>query len=227
MIERDALQIALELFRSPLQVRSVQRLPLPKGVLQVIRIAAGDELDESVIEATFGWKEPDVRAAAVFFLQQILFEKGSNPFRLLGLSHDANLEDLKNHRRALLKWLHPDRNVNKWESVLLQRVIGASNIVTKTFEGKARRFGRTELASAATPPDLLQPKQRRNARRGMETKKYRKSIELRGHLFSFLKRTGTLVVAVAVGLLGLQALAKPNAPQQIIGFARSMFAWVD
>ena len=226
MTEREALQIALELFRSPLQVRSVQRLPLPKGVLQVIRIAAGDELDECVIKATFGWKEPDVRAAAVFFLQQILFEKGSNPFRLLGLSHDANLEDLKNHKRALLKWLHPDRNVNKWESVLLQRVIGASNIVTKTFEGKARGLA-TELASAATPPDLLQPKQRRNARRGMETKKYRKSIALRGHLFSFLKRSGILVVAVAVGLLGLQAFAKPDAPQQIIFFARSMFSWID
>ncbi len=226
MIERDALQIALELFRSPLQVRSIQRLPLPKGVLQVIRIAAGDELDGNVAEVTFGWKESEVRAAAVFFLQQILFEKRADPFRLLGLSPDANLEDLKHHKRALLKWLHPDRNVNKWESVLLQRVVDASNRVTISLQENSSNITTEPIATFKTP-DLNKLKRRRLAHRGGDVQKYRKSIELRGHFFSFLKRTGILSVSVVVALLGLQAFAKPDAQQQLVGFARSLFAWID
>lgn len=226
MSSRDALQLALEIFRSPVQVRSVQKSPLPKEVLQVIRIAAGDKLDENALAKSFGWKESEVRAAAVFFLQQILFEKNSSPARILGLSPDANLEDLKNHKRALLKWLHPDRNANKWENVLLQRVITASNSVANTLE-RNEDSRTSERMNAEKPPVLSRPKRRQHPRKSIGVKRFQKSIALRVHLLSFLKRASFLIVAVAVVLLGLDAFAIPDVSQQLFIFASNMFTKID
>jgi hypothetical protein len=225
MSNRNALQIALEIFRSPIQVRTAQRLPLPGGVLQVIRIASGEALDEKARELTFGWDESDVRAAAVFFLQQILFERDSDPFRLLGLAFDANMDDLKNHKRALLKWLHPDRNANKWESVLLQRVLKANAGVAATV-GQAEPNGLQNVSGIVKSPKTFKVQQRSRTHGGIEARRYRKAVNLRAHLQSFVKRMGLLFAAIAISLLLFQVFARRENFQQIVVFFQNTFTWI-
>jgi hypothetical protein len=225
MAEREALQVALDLFRSPAQVRTAQRQPLPKNVLHVIRIAAGETLDDKTGEFYFGWTETDIRAAAVFFLQQILFEKNSHAFRLLGLPPNASLTDVKDHKRALLKWLHPDRNANKWESVLLQRVVKASESVVATI-GDVPSNNDPVVCRVVSHP-MRSERKRHQSIRGLETKRVRKPLNWRTRLLSFAKRLSLIAAATAIAFLGVRAITKPESSDHIFIMARNMFAWIE
>jgi hypothetical protein len=116
-----AKDLALEVFRQPILARRLQKQQLPDGMLDVIKIAAGDS-------ATLNPNadDPQLHNAAIFFLQQALLSNENDNFRLLGLNPNANLDEIREHRRWLLKWLHPDRNHNKWESTLFARVNAAA-----------------------------------------------------------------------------------------------------
>jgi hypothetical protein len=224
MVEREALQVALELFRSPTLARSAKRMPLPKNVLDVIRIAAGDAFEPKIIEATFGWPEADVRAAAVFYLQQVLFDKNSDDYRLLGLSQGSVEVDVKDHKRALLKWLHPDRNANKWESVLLQRVVKASeNILANQFSSNRMQIGPTGMPMRS--PNSRHGSQRRpKALQSIESKRIRKPLYWREHLLSFARRMGLLTAVLLFIFLGFKTFAVPENSANILGLARNMLA---
>jgi hypothetical protein len=112
-----ARDIAVDVFSQPVLARRIQRHPLPEGMLEVIQIAAGNRADDNNHLS---------QEAAIFFLQQVLVSRENDNFRLLGLNPGASLELIKEHRRWLLKWLHPDRNHNKWESTLFARVNSAA-----------------------------------------------------------------------------------------------------
>jgi hypothetical protein len=117
MVRQLARDIAVDVFSQPLLARQIQRNPLPDGMLEVIQIAAGHIQSD---------KKHLTQEAAVFFLQQVLVSRDNDNFRQLGLNPGASLELVREHRRWLLKWLHPDRNHNKWESTLFARVNSAA-----------------------------------------------------------------------------------------------------
>lgn len=126
MGERTALDVAMDLFHRPIAVRDYLHAPLPRDVLAVIRIAAGGEIDTNGFGADQTRRAHEMREACVFFVQQILFHGHADSYRMLGLRPDANSRQVQDHKRMLLKWLHPDRNHNKWEQALFQRVIQAA-----------------------------------------------------------------------------------------------------
>jgi hypothetical protein len=118
----EAIDIAVEIYRKPARARSLHRHDVPPGMLKLIKIAAGTE-DE--VDALVGGQKSEalpVKEAAVFYLQQLLMNAGNDDYRQLGLSRGATLQDVKDHKRMLLKWLHPDRNPSAWEQVLFGRV---------------------------------------------------------------------------------------------------------
>jgi hypothetical protein len=133
MERRLALDVALDMMQRPLLAKHAQRTPLPEDVLQLIRIAAGSEEDLVWASRTRARPDDEIREAAVTFLQQVLFCPGADNYRLLGLGPTATAEELHEHRRWLLKWLHPDRNRNKWESQLFQRVSHAARAVQESL----------------------------------------------------------------------------------------------
>jgi hypothetical protein len=122
----EAIEVALEVYRKPARARSLHRHDLPAGLLNLIKIAAGTEdevkalLDDNTVSAL------PIKEAAVFYLQQMLMQAEDDDYRQLGLRRGATLQDLKDHKRWLLKWLHPDRNRNTWENVLFKRVAAAA-----------------------------------------------------------------------------------------------------
>ncbi len=131
MPDRQAIDIACDLYHRPLMAREVRGQTLPPGMLDVIKIAAGETpgRDGRLLSAAL---VPEQRQqAAAFFLQQALFQTRSDDWRLLGLSPGASREQIREHKRWLLKWLHPDRNPSKWESQLFLKVSTAAERLEK------------------------------------------------------------------------------------------------
>jgi hypothetical protein len=144
-----ALMQALELAETPALVGLLRRQKLPDDILLLIRIAAGNE--DAIADATAhtGRSRESLREASVLYLQQILFQPQADPYRILGASSATSQEQLHQHMRWLMKWLHPDRDRNDWESAFAERVSGAWEVL-KTAE---RRANYDRLHGQQRPPD--------------------------------------------------------------------------
>src|SRR5688500_17410165 len=125
-MERQAIDLALEMVSRPFLIRQVQRSPLPEGVREAMRLVTCNETELAEAGTARGRDPKTLRQAAVFFLQQALLFPGADSDRILGLPHGATLAEIRDHRRLMLKWLHPDRNPSSWEQMLFQRVITAA-----------------------------------------------------------------------------------------------------
>lgn len=133
MPQRPAIEIALDLKEMPSLVKTVRKRPLPPDVTPVIRVAAGSaELTEEFARK-YSRSDSHIRDACIFFLQQAVLYSGADNFRTLGVGPGAPLDQIHAHRRWLLMWLHPDRNQNRWESALFDRVQSAA----KALDGGA------------------------------------------------------------------------------------------
>jgi hypothetical protein len=122
MTGTSAVQDALKAYRQPSRLRLWRHRELPEDFLVLIKICAGDS------ETTATWAEQadldktELQSAAVFIVNHVISRAGNDNFRLLGLPQGANSEDIRIHKRWLLKWLHPDRNHSTWESALFRKV---------------------------------------------------------------------------------------------------------
>ena len=131
-----ALKIAVDLLHFPSQVRPMRSVPLPAGVLILLRIAAGDE--EALSQATelAGRPSKTISEAATFFIEQILLYPGADSYRVLGARRDATNGELRRNMAMLLRWLHPDLDRQSGRSVFAARVTRAWNDL-KTQERRA------------------------------------------------------------------------------------------
>jgi hypothetical protein len=227
MAEREALQVALDMFRSPSLVRRVKTQPLPKNVLHVIRIAAGESLDVGDNEISSGWDEMEVRAAAVFFLQQVLFDKNADIYRVLGLTSDASFVEVKDHKRSLLKWLHPDRNANKWESVLLPRLLKASDTLLASFGSTASESVGVIVPAGVQPHNALQTRRRSPNFKNSKIPRARKHLYLKAHLLSFAKRVCLVIGALTIIVLSFELFTKSENSKHVLEIARDVLIWIE
>ncbi len=151
MEEPDALHLALSIYRQPLIKSTYLAKPYPKGMLRLIKIAAGSE-DAGEIASQELHESPKVlRDVSVFYLQQILAKPRLDAYGLLCLAPGATAAEIATHKRWLLKWLHPDRNGNRWETVLFQRVLAAS----EKIEHENRQAAVTDVIPTELPGSLV------------------------------------------------------------------------
>jgi hypothetical protein len=171
MKPRSAIACAIELWRQPSLAPLMRRRPLPAGVLTLIKLAA--DVPEAREEARRETSLPadQLRRAAVLYLQQVVLHAGATPRRVLGGNEDAGLEQLRENRRWLLMWLHPDRNADRWESAFFNRVqrawldLSQAGERTAPRQLPAPRMRRRRRRSAHVPwvRIPLKPEKRRNA----------------------------------------------------------------
>lgn len=117
-----ALFEALRLLEMPaaVPIARTQRFPADVGLL--IRLLAGDEAS---LEQARHQRPEAVEVlldAAEFYLLQVCFTPGIDSYRVLGINRDAGIEQIREHYRLLVRWLHPDRNSDAWQTVYLDRV---------------------------------------------------------------------------------------------------------
>jgi hypothetical protein len=144
-----ALHLALDLAAMPMLAGVIQREPLPEGMLDVIKVAAGCPQTLARAARLTGERDEVVRDAAIVYLQTALFAPSADSYRVLGVSRNAPRDEMRRHLGWLMKWLHPDREASGWESNLAARVLGAWDEV-KTAERRAR-YDRQHPAEAPPP----------------------------------------------------------------------------
>lgn len=117
-----ALFEALRLLELPAGVPRARTCRFPADVGLLIRLLAGDET--SLEEARHAHSEAVavLLDAAEFYLLQVCFTPGVDSYRVLGVNRDAPSEQIREHYRLLVRWLHPDRNSDAWQTVYLDRV---------------------------------------------------------------------------------------------------------
>ena len=136
MRELTALQVAVGLLHLPSRARTLRDVVLPPDLDLLLRIVAND--DQALTDA-IGKTEltrSAVQAAASFYIEQILLHPGADSYRTLGAGPDATIDELRRNMALLLRWLHPDREVNKSRAVYAGRVTDAWNNI-KTADRRA------------------------------------------------------------------------------------------
>src|SRR5688500_8453604 len=179
-MERQAIDIAIDMVSRPLLIREVQRTPLPPGVREVMRLATSSETE---LELAGKGRSRDAKAlqhAAIVFLQQALFYPGADSYRILGLDRGATAKEIRDHRRLLLKWLHPDRNPSSWEQMLFQRVIAAAADLEKSLAKSS-----ASTAIVVSPP---QRQRRRSRVYRLPVVRHRQPLNWRARLRAYIWR---------------------------------------
>jgi hypothetical protein len=127
MARAEALKLAIDLLHFPARARPLRSASLPDGVLDVIRVAAGDEEAIKRAAETVSRSRETVREAAEFYVEQVLLYPGADSYRVLGAKPDASYEDLRRSMALLLRWLHPDGGRHGARGVFASRVTEAWN----------------------------------------------------------------------------------------------------
>lgn len=103
--------LALAFHRSPARHAELMRggALLPPSVGVLLRLAGGTPPQELDPELASQAPAGELRSAALFFIEQVLFQRDADHYRLLGLNQDAAPGQVKEHHRLLMRLFHPDR----------------------------------------------------------------------------------------------------------------------
>ena len=130
-----ALKCAIALYRQPTLARNLVHSDLPEGITDVFRIAAEGTDSAGLFADAQGATPQEVHQACLLYLQTVVCHPNARDIRLLGLSEPIVQQKLREHKRLILKWLHPDRNHNSWESKLFLRVQAAAVRLEQSLNG--------------------------------------------------------------------------------------------
>jgi hypothetical protein len=155
-----ALDLALDLIRTPAFVSAMARSPLPSDVLDVIRVAAGSPEACRAAALATGQPESTLVEAARFYVQQILLRPDADCYRVLGLRPEDSRESARVHMRWLMEWLHPDHN-QSWDAVYAKRIIKAWREVSTKLDTTANSYLTAERAEG---PDRTKKRKRFSVR---------------------------------------------------------------
>jgi hypothetical protein len=196
---RPAIEIALDLQAMPSLAKTIRKRPLPPEVTALLRVAAGSPELAREFADKYRCSEDRIREACVFFLQQAALFPGADNYRMLGLDAGAPAPQVREHRRWLLMWLHPDRNQDKWESALFEKVVAAAKaidsgavIARPAVPARKRKHRRAPSLRPVQRPAVQRPAHAR-------PKLAIKPLVLLFAAIAFLLSVGAILGALAVG----------------------------
>ncbi|WP_257389061.1 J domain-containing protein, partial [Tahibacter caeni] len=143
----EAFDLMLGVYRSPMRAALLPGRALPAQLYDVLRLAGGDADAAAAAHEATGLDDAELAEAAALLLQQLLFFDGADHYRVLGADPDVDAEDLKRHYRALMRWLHPDRDPDNLNSVFAERV-------NRAWSALRTPQRRAEYDRQRPPPDV-------------------------------------------------------------------------
>ncbi len=199
--QSHALRSAIELVHVPSNVRWQRSAPLPEGVLLLLRVAAGSEdaLEEAAQLTRRG--RDDIRAAAGFFIEQIMLDPGADSYRRLGANRDAPTAALRQHMALLMKWLHPDIERSGHHALFAERVSRAWDTIKTPERRKAYDLTlRDPTTAKVTNPrhegpgrPVTQSHPRKSARRWTKHRTSRRHASRAHHRGLFMRALDALI----------------------------------
>lgn len=198
-----ALEQAVAALRAPALLPRLRDRPLPEGIILLLQIAAGNAQATNAATGMVNESEAMVVEAAEQFIQQVMFSAGSDSYRVLGLAQDAEANQIKEHYRWLVRWVHPDRRGDDWNHVYTDRVTAAWQEL-RTAERRAMYDKRRNSSEAGSYRGTEVP--HGIIARPMATQPAMEGFHLSARAIRRLPAVvlGGLLLG-AVGLLGLQA----------------------
>jgi hypothetical protein len=222
----DALSVAVAIYREPAQAADWRQRRLPADVELLLRIACAEREALDVARARTSLGERDLTEAAVLTLQQLLFNSGGDAYRILGAPADAPHDQLRRHYRWLMKWLHPDRDGDGWESIYADRVNLAWQAL-KTPERRSRHDADAGIealwnkADSTAADTLDEPRQEDRVEAGLALIRQRARNRPAVPAPEATRRTAfaarprlllSLLAAASLGVVGLVYLVQPRSP---------------
>jgi hypothetical protein len=191
MTRRQAIDIAIS-SRGKADAGSLLSVgPLPEGVKDLLHVVAEGEWRAPSTEHVYARHSvAEIRAASAAFLTSALFHRKADPYRTLGLAPGAKPEDIRENKRLLLKWLHPDRNPDPRERAYLGQVIEAAEAI----EGTRAKPGERQ---AIKPPPIVVAPRAKATRRPRPSKLHQAASQLA----EGAAHTGKLVLGVSAAAL--------------------------
>jgi hypothetical protein len=122
-----AVYHAIDLLHRPVLAKVMQEQPLPPDTLALLKIVGGDRAALEVASHAAGMSCGRIRQASILYVDRVLFFPGASHYRLFGADVDATQEDLRERFVWLMRWLHPDKTAQGWESAFAARVVAAWN----------------------------------------------------------------------------------------------------
>jgi len=122
-IELEALELALRITKQPVLVRNARRARLPDGVSQVLKLAIGDKDALRIAAEEKNLTDEQLREAAEFFVEQILFYHRASSYRVFGVETNASNQEIRQHMALVMKWLHPDIHTSSISTASVDRSV--------------------------------------------------------------------------------------------------------
>jgi hypothetical protein len=158
--------------------------------LTVLKAAAGDEATLAQQAQFHNTDAKLVHEAARHYLLTLLMDPKNRGLRIIGLADDASESEIKDHKRWLLKWLHPDRNSNAWEQALFHKVSAAKAEHPKDI---LNEVGLTKSDIHSSSPRKRNSPKVNKVWQATESRK--RDVSVRRMVFQFLK---PIVLCVAI-----------------------------
>lgn len=117
-----ALEQAITFLSRSDLIATARQQALPPGVTAILKISSGDVEALIAAQESSRFSQEDVKHAAQFYVQQLMFAPDADHYRVLGVDPDDAEAKIKLHYRLLVRWLHPDKNSSDWEVVFSDRV---------------------------------------------------------------------------------------------------------
>jgi curved DNA-binding protein CbpA len=90
-----------------------------------LRVAVGEECEDSLAFASKGRSHDEIHEAAAFFIEQVLLHPNADSYRVLGATPEATTAELRRNMALLMRWLHPDKDPEGRRSMFVNRVTRA------------------------------------------------------------------------------------------------------
>lgn len=150
MTDWAAMRAAVAMRASPVRVFEARTGALPTGIVVLLRVAAGDHAIEADAARELARPVEEIRASALFFVENILLATESDSYRALGGTPRSDAIELRRNMALLLRALHPDLHGGMEQTRLTLRVTEAWNkIKTPALRD---RYERERLATSRRRP---------------------------------------------------------------------------
>lgn len=194
MARRQAIDIAIDAREKKTSSSLLSVGPLPEGVKDLLRIVAEGEWRSTSTEHVYRTHDKEaIRAASSAFLAAALFHRKADPYRIMGLTPDATHDEIRENKRLLLKWLHPDRNPAPAAKSHLARVLEAAEAIEE---------GRAKPAAPDLPPTIVVKPRAKRSRRA-------KPDPVRGAVFQIVEAAAhagkVALVTAVIAIISLMA----------------------
>lgn len=119
---RPAIRAAISVYHDPTSLPRRAADPLPPGMTELLGLLTSGSAPAAVDCDELGIETDELVAAARFYVSHVVCHDGADDYRLLAADASTPMDRIRQHRRLLLRWIHPDASRDEFNSTLFQRL---------------------------------------------------------------------------------------------------------